>query len=119
MLGTTIVLLHSLDLALELLERRSATHSSRPRSVFGGAMCGWDRLLALLPYGGGGGGGGGEDDGGGDDGRRMRAFRRPIHALLGTRAGVARFYGLQEVEVHRFLLRVLEGPERFRDHIRT
>lgn len=65
-------------------------------------MCGWDHLLALLPYN-----------------ARMRAFRKPIHALLGTKTGVLRFYNLQEVEVHRFLLRVLEKPSNFRDHIRT
>lgn len=33
-LGTTIVVLHSTEAAVELLDRRSATYSSRPRLPF-------------------------------------------------------------------------------------
>lgn len=36
--GTTIVLLHSPELAFELLERRAAKHSSRPHMIFSGEM---------------------------------------------------------------------------------
>lgn len=32
--GTTIVLLHSLELAVELFDKRSAIYSSRPRMPF-------------------------------------------------------------------------------------
>lgn len=100
-LGTTIVILNSLELAVELLEKRSAIYSSRPKMVFGGQLCGWDQLLALAPYG-----------------AHFRAMRKPLHALMGTKISNLRFHHLQDVEVHRFLLRLLDEPLRLRDHIR-
>lgn len=36
--GQTIVIIHDPRLAFELLEKRSAIHSSRPRQVFAGEM---------------------------------------------------------------------------------
>lgn len=65
-------------------------------------MCGWEDLLATQFYN-----------------ERLRAYRRPIHALVGTKAGVLRYNELREVEVHRFLLRVLNEPDNLLDHIRT
>jgi hypothetical protein len=65
-------------------------------------MCGWGDLLATQFYN-----------------ERLRAYRRPIHALVGTKTGVLRYNDLQEVEVHRFLLRVLNKPADLLDHIRT
>lgn len=101
-LGTTIIVLNSPEVAFELLEKRSATYSSRPNLIFGNEMCGWGDLLATQFY---------------ND--RLRAYRRPIHALVGTKAGVSRYNDLIEVEVHRFLLRVLNKPADLLDHIRT
>lgn len=101
-LGTTIVVLNSKEVAFELLDRRSAIYSSRPNLIFGNEMCGWEDLLATQFYN-----------------ERLRAYRRPIHALVGTKAGVLRYNELQEVEVHRFLLRVLNEPDNLLDHIRT
>ena len=36
--GTTIIILNDMDIAYNLLEKRSATYSCRPTSVFGGEM---------------------------------------------------------------------------------
>ncbi|KAI7776161.1 hypothetical protein LA080_005783 [Diaporthe eres] len=101
-LGTTIVVLNSPDVAYELLDKRSLIYSSRPFLLFGNEMCGWGDLLATQSYN-----------------ERFRSYRRPIHALVGTKAGVLRYNELQEVEVHRFLLRVLNNPTKLLDHIRT
>ena len=66
------------------------------------SRCGWEFTLASQLY---------------DD--RLRAYRKPIHATLGTKVGAARFNALQEIEVHRFLLRTLKRPAGLLDHIRT
>jgi hypothetical protein len=50
---------------------------------------------------------------------RLRAYRKNVGRLLGSQAGVSRFYPLQEVEVGRFLLRVMEKPDDLLQHIRT
>jgi hypothetical protein len=42
-----------------------------------------------------------------------------MHRVLGTKAVISRFNPLQDVEVRRFLLRVLEKPDDLIQHIRT
>jgi cytochrome P450 len=65
-------------------------------------MCGWEHFLSSLPYSKG-----------------FRAYRKNIHGLLGTKEAVERFYGLQELEVRRFLFRVLEKPDDLLRQCRT
>ncbi|KAI0857327.1 cytochrome P450 oxidoreductase OrdA-like protein [Xylaria cubensis] len=101
-MGTTFIIVHSANLAFELLERRSAIYSSRPRMVFVGEMCGWEKITAFLPYG-----------------EKLRAYRRRIFAVFGTKGTAARFFPLQENEVNRFLLNTLEQPQGFLDHIKS
>lgn len=48
-----------------------------------------------------------------------RYHRKLAHVMIGTERTIAPYTELQEVETHRFLLRVLEKPEGFLDHIRT
>lgn len=101
-LGTTIVVLHDPQLAAELLDKRSAIYSSRPRLTFLNELCGWSVALASQLYG-----------------DRFRTYRKQLHTTIGTKTSAARFNPLQEVEVHRFLLRLLEQPEGLLAHIRT
>ena len=49
----------------------------------------------------------------------FRAYRKSILQSLGTKTAVSRFHPLQEVEVRRFALRVLEEPDKLQQHIRT
>ena len=63
---------------------------------------GWDKILSGEQYS-----------------DRFRAQRKNIHAVIGTKAAVSRFFELQEAEVRRFLFRVLESPEELLHHIRT
>ncbi|RYP52908.1 hypothetical protein DL768_002004 [Monosporascus sp. mg162] len=100
--GTTIIILHDAKFAVELLERRGNIHSSRPRMIFGNEMCGWEHFLASQPYG-----------------NRLRAFRQNFYKFMGTRATLSGFHPLQELEAHRFLLRVLRAPDRLLQHVRT
>ncbi|RYP09137.1 hypothetical protein DL765_008562 [Monosporascus sp. GIB2] len=70
--------------------------------IFGSEMCGWEHFLSSLPYG-----------------NRLRAFRQGFHRFFGTRAALSGFQDLQELEAHRFLLRVLRTPDRLLQHVRT
>lgn len=95
------IIINDADLAIELLEKRASLHSPRPDMVFAGEMCGRDNLMIFQPP------------------ERLRAFRRQFHAMIGTQAARSRFVPLQEVEVSRFLSRVLDRPDELLQHVRT
>ncbi|KIW18489.1 hypothetical protein PV08_02777 [Exophiala spinifera] len=101
-MGQTMVILNDAQAAIELLEKRSAIYSSRPRLVFAFEMCGWLNFLSSQPYG-----------------ERFRAYRKHVHVLMGSSHLLDKFGQLQEQEVGRSLLRILQRPEDFVDHIRT
>ena len=63
---------------------------------------GWEHFLAMQPYS-----------------DTFRAYRKAMHRVLGSKNAVAQFNDLQEVEVRRFLLRVLQSPADLNQHIRT
>ncbi|KAI2634605.1 cytochrome protein [Xylaria nigripes] len=100
-LGTTIVVLNSPELAVELLDKRSLKYSSRPRFVFG-ELTGLGNVTPLVPYD-----------------NNLRVHRKLMHTMLGSSAAVKPYNKLQEVEVGRFLVRVLREPNLFADHLRT
>lgn len=100
-LGKTIVVLHSAELALELFEKRSLTYSARPEFVYG-ALAGWANVMSVLP-----------------NNKLFRHERKLAHTVIGTRMNAAPSIPLQDMESHRFLFRVLQEPELFVDHIRT
>ncbi|OGM40177.1 O-methylsterigmatocystin oxidoreductase [Aspergillus bombycis] len=102
MFGQTIVVLNDHQVAFDLMEKRSATYSSRPRMVFAGEIVGWADVLGLQGYS-----------------DRFRLYRKVLHRVLGTKALMSRFNPLQDIEVRRFLLRVLQKPDDLIQHIRT
>ncbi|KAI1826284.1 cytochrome protein [Xylaria intraflava] len=100
-LGTTIVILNSSELAVELLDRKSAVYSSRPRLPFAD-ITGLGSAMPMLPYN-----------------KMLRYQRKLIYTFIGSPAAATTYIDVQEKEAHRFLLRVLQRPESFLDHIRT
>jgi len=50
---------------------------------------------------------------------RFREYRKQAHQVLGTTKLVSQFNTLQDIEIRRFLLRVLENPQDLVYHIRT
>ncbi|KAH8429766.1 cytochrome P450 [Aspergillus melleus] len=100
--GQTIVIINEPRIAFDLLEKRSAIYSSRPRMVFAGEMVGWEDILAMQTYS-----------------DRFRAYRKVMHRVLGSKAVTSRFNALQDIEIRRFLLRVLQKPNDLVQHIRT
>lgn len=63
---------------------------------------GWKHILAMQTYS-----------------DQFRAYRKAMQPYLGSETAVAQYNGLQETEVHRFLLRVLHEPKKFAEHIQT
>ncbi|KAJ5378228.1 uncharacterized protein N7496_005637 [Penicillium cataractarum] len=101
-LGQTIVIINDNEIAMELLSKRSAIHSSRPNLVFASQMVGWEHILAMQSYS-----------------DRFRAYRKAMQPYLGSETAVAQYNSLQEIEVHRFLLRVLRDPSKLAQHVQT
>ncbi|GKZ23616.1 hypothetical protein AbraIFM66951_009891 [Aspergillus brasiliensis] len=100
-MGQTIIVLNDARLAVELLESRSSIHSSRPQQHFA-EMAGWNNILAAVKQP-----------------QRIRATRKNLHREIGSNNSVARFNEIQMVEVGRFLLRVLDAPDKLMQHIRN
>lgn len=96
------------------LKRRASTLSVRDGHVSSGLpydqrdpdfainRAGWGRNLAIQQY----------------DDLTHRIARKQIHSYMGTPAALARFSDIQDLETHRFLLRVLRSPETLGQHIR-
>jgi hypothetical protein len=101
-LGRTIIFINDVQVATEILEKRSSLNSSRPRMVFRNEMVGFGNfMIGPLPP------------------DRFRAYRKAVHSVVGTKKAVAQFDSVQDIEVRRFLLRVLEKPKDLSQHIRT
>jgi len=69
--------------------------------VFSSEMVGWEHVFAMLPYS-----------------DRLRAYRKNVHGVIGSKWVISQFDDLQDVEVRRFLLRVLDKPMDLLQHIR-
>jgi cytochrome P450 len=100
--GQSLIILHDRDAANTILEKTSTKTSGRPQFIFGNEMCGYNRILSFQPYG-----------------KTFKQQRKLIHQQLGTKATASRFREVQDVESRRFLLRILESPEKLSTHIKT
>lgn len=100
-LGQTMVIISDHQIAVELMEKRSAYNSSRPILEFGSKLCGWEKGLAMMPYS-----------------SKTRAYRKALHSVLGTSSAIDPFRPLIQVETNRFLLKVLERPQDVQQLIR-
>ncbi|KAE8164000.1 cytochrome P450 [Aspergillus tamarii] len=100
-LGDNIVILNDARYAREILEKRSSIWSSRPSWNFG-KMAGWDKILGTLEY----------------SNPSFKDMRKALGHQIGSKTAVSRFNAVQDLEVRRFLLRVLEDPDKLLQHIR-
>ncbi|KAG5756938.1 hypothetical protein H9Q70_000477 [Fusarium xylarioides] len=100
-MGQTIIIINNWKLASQLLDKRSAKHSSRPKIMMAGEMVGWENSLGFSPY---------------ND--RFRTHRKNMARIIGSKRTAAKYDRLQEAEVAHFLMHILDDPERFMDHIR-
>ncbi|TFY66488.1 hypothetical protein EVG20_g4599 [Dentipellis fragilis] len=101
LLGQHIIILDTLKAASALLDGKSNIYSDRPVFQMASETMGLKLALVLAPYG-----------------PRMREFRRLMHRLFGTHATLQPYHESIEVETSRFLVRLLDAPEHFREHVR-
>ncbi|KAL4808097.1 cytochrome P450 [Aspergillus unguis] len=100
--GINIIIVNDANIANELLNKHSVQTSGRPHGEFACEMVNLKQFMSLTP-----------------DNAFFRDQRKAMHREIGTKAGVSKSYHLQEVEVARFLLRVLKQPEGLVGHMRT
>ncbi|KAI9041793.1 cytochrome P450 [Aspergillus affinis] len=88
-MGQLFVIINDAWMAFELLEKRSAIYSSRPKQVMAGELLGWENALALIPYS-----------------AKVRSHRRNTSRFIGSRKKVAELplRSLVEAECGHFLL---------------
>jgi hypothetical protein len=101
-LGQTIVILNSVQMAIDLLDKKSSNYSDRPILQMGGELCGWKDTLVLVPYG-----------------QRFRNYRKNFHRTIGSHSAMKQYLPWEEHETHRFLQRVLAKPEELYQHVRV
>ncbi|OJJ42400.1 hypothetical protein ASPZODRAFT_155317 [Penicilliopsis zonata CBS 506.65] len=100
-LGQTLILINDRALAVQILDKNAAKHSSRPHLNFT-ELTGWGNVPSSQ-----------------DNGPLLRRYRRAMTRVLGTRESTSRFDRLLELEARRFACRVLQTPEDFAAHNRT
>ncbi|KAK6537207.1 hypothetical protein TWF694_011404 [Orbilia ellipsospora] len=91
-LGQTIVLIHDVDMAIELLEKRSAKFSNRPSMEFP-KMCGYGHEMAILQCD-----------------KYHRDSRKLAAGQMGSKNSIMKSHSLIDLQSRRFLLHTLNNP---------
>lgn len=97
--GRPIIVLNTAKACLDLLDKRSAIYSSRPRSHIAEVM-GIHASTLLAPYG-----------------ETFRRSRKLLNTALNSRTART-YWPIQESAVHAYVNRLLTKPEDFREHIK-
>ncbi|KDN35871.1 hypothetical protein RSAG8_11233, partial [Rhizoctonia solani AG-8 WAC10335] len=98
--GRPLVVVNSMQIASDLLDKRSANYSERPTFEMAGEIMGWSKSVVLSQYG-----------------DRLKRYRKLLQSVLG-RSSAPRFRPLQQREALRFAQRMMETPEDLVQHIR-
>ncbi|KAF8210798.1 cytochrome P450 [Mycena galopus ATCC 62051] len=98
-MGTSIVVLSSLEAVKELFEKRSSLYSDRPRLPMIELM-GWDFGIGFMKYG-----------------DRWRAHRRLLHEAFNVGA-VKQFQPQELAATHKLLRGILQNPHDIMEHFR-
>ncbi|OSD03862.1 cytochrome P450 [Trametes coccinea BRFM310] len=96
---TPTIVLNSLQAATDVLTKRSAKHSDRPRMVLLAELMNQACSLPAMPYG-----------------ERFRKHRRWMHEAVGTKERLDAYRSIQQREVRNLLKNLLSSPERFIQH---
>ncbi|ELU40025.1 cytochrome P450 [Rhizoctonia solani AG-1 IA] len=99
-LGKPLIVVNSMQIASDLLDKRSVNYSERPTFQMAGEIMGWSKSVVLSQYG-----------------DRLKRYRKLLQSVLG-RSSAPRFRPLQQEEAMRFALRMMKTPEDLVQHIR-
>ncbi|RYN29574.1 O-methylsterigmatocystin oxidoreductase [Alternaria tenuissima] len=100
-LGQTFIIINDAEIAVELLRDRSAIYSSRPMQTFSCEMVGWRHATAMAP-----------------NDAEWKLQRKNITKIVSTNTSVSVVDRVQEMEAARFLLNLLDSPDKLFDHIK-
>ncbi|KAF8879274.1 cytochrome P450 [Infundibulicybe gibba] len=99
-MGQPMIILNSLKTVTDILEKRSAIYSSRPRMPMLIELMDWTIAFAFTPYG-----------------ADWRLRRKMFHTHYNSGV-VKKYQPIQEKATSRFLMKLLESPKGFASHIR-
>lgn len=99
-LGTTIVLIHDKDIAVELLEKRAAKYSGRPHMMFAVELCDYSKLLSFVGYN-----------------QYFRDLRKLMAGQLGAKSSMTKLHSAIEFQVRHFLLRTMKHSEQLTENL--
>jgi len=99
-LRTPVVILNSLDVAQDLLDKRSSLYSDRPSARLISDFVGWENGLTGIPYG-----------------DRSRKHRKWIHDSIGSKDSLRVWLPLQRREVCTLIIGLCDKPELFNAYI--
>jgi hypothetical protein len=99
--GKVFIIVNNVQIAFDLLSKKSMTYSDRPVFHFCGEMVGWNNGPGFAQY---------------TD--RFRRYRKMFHQFIGTASILTKFLPTIQQETHKFLRRVLSEPQELAGHIR-
>lgn len=99
--GQDVLIINDRDVALEILDRKSAIHSDRPILYMCSELAGWKKYMTMMSYG-----------------KPMREQRDLLTRTIGNKASLAIYESMMIAEAQRFVGRVLDEPERLSAHVR-
>ncbi|KAH9962377.1 cytochrome P450 [Russula dissimulans] len=99
--GQPLVILSDMEVANELLDKKSAIYSDRPVLEMAGELAGFKNWTGFLSYG-----------------PRWKESRKYMHHTIGTPESHAEFSGLFESSIRNLLKAALRDPENLERHIR-
>ncbi|TDL26384.1 cytochrome P450 [Rickenella mellea] len=99
-LGNGILLLNTIELVNEMLQKRSSIYSDRPTFVMAGELMGLDNSIPML-----------------QQGSAWQKQRKVAHSHLGP-AAIKKYYRVQEDIIALYINSVIEKPETFDTELR-
>ncbi|TFK38733.1 cytochrome P450 [Crucibulum laeve] len=98
--GRSILAINSLRTANELLDKRGAVYSERPRLPYLKELSGWDWNLALMDYG-----------------RKFQLYRRLVQQYFQPSIVSNSYESLVKLETWKLVNNLLKTPDRFVNHL--
>ncbi|KAI0324071.1 cytochrome P450 [Cubamyces sp. BRFM 1775] len=98
--GQGLLFVNSYEAAVDLLEKRGAIYSDKPKMVMAGELCGCENMIGLTPYG-----------------DRLRRQRKLMLQALGQNR-IQEYHPLLEIQTHNLLQGILNNPDDSQSIIR-